>query len=239
MVAMLRPAPMLVTVSDTEACAFGQRLRRYRDLRRLTQLQLSDLAAISRAYVAQMERGDGIPHITVVNRLAAALDITPAELLGYHEPRPTAMDTAARALEEVLTAIRGVPLQVVGRVSAEGPRWTAFEEGRSVHVLQEDIDGLREPFGVEVIGDCLLECGIINGDVAICETADSGYHPHDGEIVFIRIGDAKTLKRWFRTATGAELRDGRDRVVCSLGADDDVQILGVYITIRRRRRRVR
>jgi len=65
----------------TEAEIFGRRLRQLRTARGLTQEQLAEAAGITSTYTSDLERGEKVPSLSILLRLARAFDITVAELL--------------------------------------------------------------------------------------------------------------------------------------------------------------
>jgi transcriptional regulator with XRE-family HTH domain len=60
---------------------FATNLRRLRNARGLTQDALAYEARVSRGYLSQLEKGVFYASLNIVSRLAAALDVEPAELL--------------------------------------------------------------------------------------------------------------------------------------------------------------
>ena len=64
-----------------EGKIFGATVRRLRTARGWTQEDLADAAELTTTYVGQVERGDKVPSLTVVLKLARGLGLTPAELL--------------------------------------------------------------------------------------------------------------------------------------------------------------
>jgi len=69
-------------VADThEGRIFGETLRRIRIDRGWTQEDLAEAAQLTSTYVGQMERGNKVPSLTVVLKLARGLGVAPAELL--------------------------------------------------------------------------------------------------------------------------------------------------------------
>ena len=56
-------------------------VRRFRKDYEWTQEDLADRAGLTTTYVGQVERGDKVPSLTVVLKLARALEVLPAELL--------------------------------------------------------------------------------------------------------------------------------------------------------------
>jgi transcriptional regulator with XRE-family HTH domain len=66
---------------------FGQTVRQLRASRRWTQEDLADAAGLTATYVGQVERGDKVPSLTVVLKLARGFGIAPDELLvGFSSP---------------------------------------------------------------------------------------------------------------------------------------------------------
>jgi transcriptional regulator with XRE-family HTH domain len=65
--------------------AFGKVLRRQRKAVGLSQEQLALEAGVRRTYVSLIELGQNQPTITVIFRLAAALNMLPSELIEQTE----------------------------------------------------------------------------------------------------------------------------------------------------------
>ena len=60
----------------------GDRLRDLRVRRALTQEELADKANVGTNTVARLERNKSEPHMSTLRKLARALDVDPAELIG-------------------------------------------------------------------------------------------------------------------------------------------------------------
>ena len=60
-------------------------LKNYRQFRGLTRESLAAMVGISAETLARYERGDREPTTTTTKKLAAALNVTPNELLGVGE----------------------------------------------------------------------------------------------------------------------------------------------------------
>lgn len=69
-----------------EATIFGETLRRIRTERGWTQEDVAAAANLTTTYVGQVERGDKVPSLTVVLKLARGLAVPPAELLAGFSP---------------------------------------------------------------------------------------------------------------------------------------------------------
>jgi transcriptional regulator with XRE-family HTH domain len=75
-------------VDDLRA-AFGQRVRKLRDQRGLSQAQLAERADLDITYVSGIERGRRNPGLNTLARLARALTVTLPMLVGQlREPQP-------------------------------------------------------------------------------------------------------------------------------------------------------
>jgi DNA-binding XRE family transcriptional regulator len=75
----------LVTVQGVrdlrEANIFGETIRSIRTERGWTQEDLAEAAKLTATYVGQVERGDKVPSLTVVLKLARGLSVPPGDLL--------------------------------------------------------------------------------------------------------------------------------------------------------------
>ena len=59
----------------------GDRLKRQRTRRALTQAELAERAGVTSATVARIERDEIEPRMTTLRKLAQALEVDPAELV--------------------------------------------------------------------------------------------------------------------------------------------------------------
>jgi transcriptional regulator with XRE-family HTH domain len=73
--------------SKNEVCqGFGRTVRRLRHALGLSQEGLAERAEIHRTYIGGIERGERNPTLTMIVRLAKALEAAPAALLEPEEP---------------------------------------------------------------------------------------------------------------------------------------------------------
>ena len=81
---MSRPASLPADSSDVSR-RLGQRVRSARAARAMTLKQLSTESGISMPYLSRVERGDGNVSISVLSRLAGALNVSIEALLSDHD----------------------------------------------------------------------------------------------------------------------------------------------------------
>lgn len=60
-------------------------IKKFRELRGLSRIELAQLSGVNVETIARYERGDREPRISVLNTIANVLACTPNELLGVEE----------------------------------------------------------------------------------------------------------------------------------------------------------
>ncbi len=71
------------TKKAPEAIAFGEAVRSRRKAKDWTQEHLAEAAGISALQVGFIERGDNVPKLTLILRIAKALGVRPGELVDH------------------------------------------------------------------------------------------------------------------------------------------------------------
>jgi transcriptional regulator with XRE-family HTH domain len=69
-----------MTIRSPAHAAFGQAIRAIRNRRGVSQESLALQCGLDRTYISGIERGTRNPSLTNILKLAAALDVRPAEL---------------------------------------------------------------------------------------------------------------------------------------------------------------
>ena len=82
--------------------AIGQRVRRVRKAKNMTQETLAELVNISTVYVSHIETGSGKPSLPIIVAIADALDVSVDALL-YDEPR----SGTSIAVDEIAAILQG------------------------------------------------------------------------------------------------------------------------------------
>jgi transcriptional regulator with XRE-family HTH domain len=68
--------------------AFAANLRRLRHAKKLSQDDLAYEAEVSRSYLSQLEKGAFYASLKIIGKLAAVLEVEPAELLRMPPKKP-------------------------------------------------------------------------------------------------------------------------------------------------------
>lgn len=89
--------------------------------------------------------------------------------------------------------------------------------------------GLGDRFALRVKGESMRNEGILPGDVVIVRRQTTA---RNGEVVLALVNDEATIKKYYRTAGGAELRPANaDAAPILVGAGDDLRIQGVVVGV--------
>ncbi len=83
----------------------GIRIRKYRELRGLSQKELSDLIGVSNSRVSNWEQGINRPNADIISDLCKALDVSPSELLDIQ----ISTDNLNEQERKLVTAYRDKP----------------------------------------------------------------------------------------------------------------------------------
>jgi len=68
---------------------FSTNLRRLRHAKGLSQEELAYEADVNRTYMSKLEKGGSYPGLEIIGKLAAVLEVEPAELLKFPVKRKT------------------------------------------------------------------------------------------------------------------------------------------------------
>jgi transcriptional regulator with XRE-family HTH domain len=79
---VLRRTPAYTLPVSTSSHQVGEAVRREREAAGLSLSQLSALTGISKAHLVRLEKGEGNPSLAILSRIAQALDLTVADLVG-------------------------------------------------------------------------------------------------------------------------------------------------------------
>lgn len=81
--------------------AFASGLKQARKIKKLTQHELAEAAALSVDTVSRLERGDALPSFDSIEALAKALGISPLQFFSQRSPDVARSSKRARALADI------------------------------------------------------------------------------------------------------------------------------------------
>jgi len=73
--------------TQPEGVIFGQRLRELRSERNLSQYALADLCGSNKPFISELERGVKVPSLTMILRLAGALECRVRDLIDIFDAK--------------------------------------------------------------------------------------------------------------------------------------------------------
>jgi transcriptional regulator with XRE-family HTH domain len=85
-----------MTIRSPAHAAFGQTIRAIRNRRGASQESLALQCGLDRTYISGIERGTRNPSLTNILKIAAALDVRPAELFADIHGDPGALEDDSR-----------------------------------------------------------------------------------------------------------------------------------------------
>lgn len=126
--------------------------------------------------------------------------------------------------------MRQVPL--VGRIAAGTPI-LATEDVEDVYPLPESLVGSGPVFMLRVKGDSMVDAGILEGDLVVVRRQPDA---EDGSIVAAMVqGEEATVKRLYRR-NGKVVLHAENESYPDMVLDDDVEVIGVVVSVLRRLR---
>jgi repressor LexA len=117
----------------------------------------------------------------------------------------------------------GVPL--LGRVAAGRPI-EHIKVGEHIDVPQAMLKTGGKHFALEVVGDSMVNEGILEGDIVVIRQKDSA---DNGQIVVAMIDNEATIKRFYKKRSGIELHSANEKYAPILvKSDQNFHIEGIF-----------
>ena len=163
--------------------SFSERLRKTRRQRRMNQEQLARLTGITTRSVQNYESGSRMPSsLEITEKLAAALDVTTAYLLGAEEET--------------------TPVHLLGSIAC-GPFNFGEENILETYQFPTSFTGKGEFFLLRTFGESMIDAGIGPGDLVLIRQQNTA---NAGDIVVVSVGDETTLKRYYPEPAKGRIR---------------------------------
>ena len=124
-----------------------------------------------------------------------------------------------------------VVLPLAGMVAAGNPI-EAIEQQETIDVPEEML-GSGDYFGLKIRGDSMIDEGIVDGDTIVVRKQSTA---ENGQTVVALVGDEATVKKFFRTKDGVELRPANASMSSIFVRKGDFVIQGVVVGLLRRYR---
>ena len=160
-----------------------ENLKRFRKNKRMTLEELADAIGTSKQTIHRYENGliSTIPADKVL-KLAAALDVSPAELMGWDGE-----DFSSFNYNNVLPySVKRIPM--LGNIACGEPIFADEDHESFVNVG----DGIDADFCLRASGDSMMGARIFDGDIVFIRKQEA---VDNGEIAAVIINDEATLKR--------------------------------------------
>ena len=167
---------------------FSERLKIAMNIRRMKQVELCAATGIPKSAMSQYLSGAFEPKQTRLWKLAKALDVQEAWLLGYDVP----MERAPEPITLPTTMYHYSPkgqMPLLGRVAAGLPLYA--EENIDGYIANDFTDG-EIYYGLRVQGDSMNAAGIDDGDIVVVRQ-QSAVDPTQIAVVLVNGNDA-TIK---------------------------------------------
>ena len=179
-------------------------------------LGLASKSGIHRLVSGLEERG----HIRRLANRARAIEIV--------KPAASAMADVGRA---VAAAADAVSLPLLGRIAAGTPIEALSDPSNQLEVPASML-GRGEHFALEIVGDSMVEAGILDGDTVVIERADTANH---GEIVVALIQKQEaTLKTLLKEPGRVGLQAENPRYETRYFQTNEVEVQGRLTGLMRR-----
>lgn len=205
----------------------GARIRRAREQAGIKQNELAASVGVQPNHLSRVERGDRKPSFDLVSKIAGALGIPVAELIGDSQK--------GLSPEDVITPIELsgeiVRLPVVAEVHAGKPQEVIEEEGDYIVIDRDFLPNGGEYFAVRVQGQSMMGVGITEGDLAIIRRQPV---LEPGQIGVVDIeGEGACIKRVHFDGENVILSSANDKYAPRVLHSSRVRIVGILKLLHR------
>lgn len=202
----------------------SERLRAAMELRGLKQIDLVNRTGIGKSSISTYLSGDYEPKQANIYKLAEALEVDPAWLMGQDGP------ARSPALPHPdLLPVHRRRVHMLGAIAAGAPIFA--DEDRDSFVCVDD--GMPCDFALRVTGDSMFP-RLLDGDVVFFRAQDD---VTDGQIAAVIVDDSATLKHVYHLSNGIQLVSDNSKyapMIFDAQNSSYVRILGLAVGYQRR-----
>lgn len=204
----------------------SDRIKEGMAVRDLKQSDIVERTGISKGALSSYISGKYIPKQNNIYKIAKALNVNEAWLMGADVPMERNLALSSR---------KGVVIKVLGRVAAGIPI-EAVEDIIDTEEIAEEMARTGEFFGLQIKGDSMTPV-ICNGDIVIVRQQN---HAENGDVVIASIdGTDAVCKRLRKYNTGIELISNNPSYAPMEFSNEDIEqkpviIIGKVVELRRK-----
>lgn len=170
---------------------FGERLRKARKAKKLTQKELASLISAAHNSISNWENDQNKPDPDTIQALCWVLDVTPNYLLGPDSSSATTAPPSSPMPGNIIPIQMGKPLPLIGNIACGKPI-LAEENVEDMVACPENI---HADFCLRCKGDSMIGVRIMDGDIVYVRQQND---VEDGQIGVVIIDDEATLKRVYK-----------------------------------------
>lgn len=169
---------------------FKDRLNQALALRNMKAAELAEKTEMHKSRISQYTNGVYEAKQEALYKIAKALDVSEAWLMGYDVPVER---KDPEAYPDNLFKIETKKLPLLGNIAAGEPLFVSEEQ---VEYYVEVGTHIKADFCLKVKGDSMINARIQDGDIVLIRQQDA---VDEGQIAAVLIEDEATLKRVYRT----------------------------------------
>ena len=197
----------------------AERIKEALELRDMKQSDLVSATGIGKSSISTYLSGDYEPKQKNIYKIAQALNVSEAWLMGFDVP----ISRESNNYPHAGTDLRQRPL--VGRIACGSP----IIAEQNIEQYLSVPDGVECDFMLECHGDSMTGARIMDGDIVYIHAQPE---VENGQIAAVRIGEEATLKRFYRNGETVTLMPDNPKYppMMYMGAQlDDIQVLGLAV----------
>lgn len=142
--------------------------------------------------------------------------------------KPRAIEILSNSEDIFLNKKKTIDVPIVGQVSAGAPI-LAFENIEDTYPLPMELAEGKNLFILKVVGESMINAGILDGDFVIIEKRDFA---RNGDKVLALIGDESTIKTYYKEKDGFRLQPENDFMEPIY--TKELKILGIIVGLYRK-----